>query len=149
MIRFTSRSTTRQAILLILLSAGAAVASSAAATQTWRCGNTYTDQPCKGGRAVDSDDTRAPDQRREADAATREARAAAERLERDRIREEAVAAKTGRAVLIEDRTAQPIAPKVALNTPRKKKDRQEVGYFSARGPDATAKPKSGKRAKKA
>jgi hypothetical protein len=126
---------------------------SAAATQTWRCGNTYTDQPCKGGRSIDNDDARAPEQKREADATAREARALADRMERDRLRQEAAASRTARAVLIEDKSPKPATPKLAIETHKKKKDRQHPDYFSARDPDAMAKQKtaksSGKRAKKA
>ncbi|MBT2322888.1 hypothetical protein J7E62_11070 [Variovorax paradoxus] len=118
-----------------------------AGTETWRCGNTYTDQPCQGGKAIDPDDARDAAQRREADSATREARTAADRLERDRVRLEA--AQGGRAATLIDNkpsNAKPDAspaPGVAL-----KKKKKDPGYFSAHDPVATAKKKAAKKSAK-
>ena len=69
-----------------------------AGTETWRCGNTYTDQPCQGGKAIVLDDARDATQKREADGATREALAAAERLERERVRLESAQARRAPAL---------------------------------------------------
>ncbi|MDM0105049.1 hypothetical protein QTH97_08915 [Variovorax sp. J22R24] len=60
---------------------------------TWRCGNSYTDRPCEGGRALKFQDARTADQRREADRTTRDARMAADRLERERLHLESVSAR--------------------------------------------------------
>jgi len=56
--------------------------------ETYRCGNTYTDRPCEGGRQLAVDDARTESDRRAADAATRRAEARADQLERIRLSQE-------------------------------------------------------------
>ena len=114
-------------------------------TGTWRCGNTYTDQPCTGGKTVDLDDARSASQKREADSTTREARAAADRLERDRVRLENAQARR-KAALIDNkpREAQPALPKRGASVAQKAKRRKDAEYFSANDPLATAKKKAAK-----
>ena len=46
------------AALLAAACAQLAPLAAHAGTETWRCGNTYTDQPCKDGKAIDLDDAR-------------------------------------------------------------------------------------------
>ena len=89
--------------------AGAATAGA----QTWRCGNTYTDQPCQGGKAVDVDDSRSEADRRASDAATRRAAVQSTQMERTRLklekdaseRDRRAAAEAQRNALAERRTA--------------------------------------------
>jgi hypothetical protein len=120
-----------------------------AGTETWRCGNTYTDQPCRDGRIVDLEDARNAAQKREADGTTREARAAADRLERERIRLESAQARRA-ATLIDNRPldAKPAAAQGPGVAQKKKKSKKEPDYFSAHDPVATAKKKAEKKAEK-
>jgi len=120
-----------------------------AGAETWRCGNTYTDQPCKDGKVIDLDDARDATQKREADSATREARAAAERLERERVRQEAVQARRA-ATLIDNKplNAKPDSSQGPGVAQKKKKSKKESDYFSAHDPVATAKKKAAKAASK-
>jgi hypothetical protein len=116
-----------------------------AGTETWRCGNTYTDQPCQGGKAIDLNDARDATQKREADGATRDAMAAADRLERERVRLESAQARRAPA-LIDNR---PLNAKLDSSqgpgvAKKKKKSRKESDYFSAHDPVATAKKKAAK-----
>jgi hypothetical protein len=92
----------------------------------WRCGNTYTDRPCHG-KPLDVDDARTEAQRQAADEATRNARASAERMERERLRLEAAAARHGPMVI--DNAPRHPPPgasnerkKLELSRPKKKKD---------------------------
>lgn len=62
-----------------------AAAANAAAT-TWRCGSTYTDQPCPGGQAVPMDAAPGTERVRDADEHTRQTQAAAARMEAERLR---------------------------------------------------------------
>ncbi|HEX7866271.1 MAG TPA: hypothetical protein VF555_15055 [Variovorax sp.] len=55
------------------------------AAKTWRCGNTYSDQPCEGGKTVKVNDHRSDEDRRAADTGTRNNQTQADRLERSRL----------------------------------------------------------------
>jgi len=57
-------------------------------SETYRCGNTYTDRPCEGGKQLAVDDARTEADRRAADAATRRAEQRADQLERIRLSQE-------------------------------------------------------------
>ena len=74
-----------------------------AGTQTWRCGNTYTEQPCQGGKAVDVDDSRSEADRRASDAATRRAALQSTQMERTRLKLEQDASERDRRAAAEAR----------------------------------------------
>lgn len=74
------------AIFLIASYAQLSTATAQNSQGTWRCGNTYTDQPCKGGKEVSVDDSRSEADRRAADAATRHNERRAGELERSRLK---------------------------------------------------------------
>ena len=108
-----AKPSTPVAIFLIAICAPLAGAAAAHTAETWRCGNTYTDQPCKGGKAVDVDDSRSEADRRASDAATRRAEVRSAELERTRLklendateRDRKAAAEARRNALAERRTA--------------------------------------------
>ena len=64
-------------------------AASAQAQSVYRCGESYSNQPCPGATVVPTDDPRSAAQRAEADAATRRDARSAQVLEKDRMRQEA------------------------------------------------------------
>ena len=112
------------------------------ASGAWRCGNTYSDQPCKGGRPVALDAAPSPDQAREAERSTQRTQAAADRMERDRLRRDKAAPsplihlpKPTNAML----PAEPAHPKA-----KKKKGRNESDFFTAAGPGTSKKKKTEK-----
>jgi hypothetical protein len=76
--------------------------SQARSAATWRCGNTYTDQPCAGGTPVQADDIRSPEARRASDEATRRSERSADAMERDRLRLERAAVSRGGATVFAD-----------------------------------------------
>ena len=129
------------AILAMAASALWASPPTTAGTAAWRCGNTYSDQPCQDGKPLALGDMRDAGQKREADNSTREAQAAGDRLERERLQQEK--AQAGRhATLIDSR---PAAPKADADGPKKKKKgKKEPDHFSAHDPVATAKKKAEK-----
>ena len=137
-------STAGIAIAAIAFHALCAAPAATAGTTAWRCGNTYTDQPCPGGQALSVDDSRDAAQKREADRAIREAQAAGERLERERVREEK--AQAGRAPTLIDN--KPVPRPGAESTAKKKKGKKEPEHFSAHDPVTTAKKKAEKKAEK-
>ena len=128
------------AIFLIAASALSTGAAAQNASQTWRCGNQYSDQPCAGGRVMSVDDARSDAERRRTDAATRGAQRSADQLERERLRREALAQREGRPIVIPTphTGAAPAEPKA---TGKKKHKRgKESEYFTAREAGAPAKP---------
>ncbi|MDR6538394.1 hypothetical protein [Variovorax soli] len=128
------------AMAACLCSSPAAAAGNAAA---WRCGNTYTDQPCADGKALALDDARDAAQKRDADRATVDAQSAGDRLERERLRQEKAQA-VRQATLIDSR---PAMPRPEADSPKKKKKGKKApDYFSAHDPVATAKKKAEKAA---
>ncbi len=142
------RTTGRRTVLLAAACIPWAVlAAEPGAAGTWRCGNTYTDQPCKGGKAIDFEDPRSAAQKREADGATLQAREAADRLERERIRQESVASRR-KATLIGDPPGPAQPKRMLAKTERKNRSRQQPDYFSAHDPVTTAKNKAAKAAAK-
>jgi hypothetical protein len=70
---------------IAIASIAMAAAANAAAT-TWRCGNTYTDQPCADGQALPMDAAPSTERVRDADAQTRKTQATAARMEAERLR---------------------------------------------------------------
>ncbi|WP_295985619.1 hypothetical protein [uncultured Variovorax sp.] len=99
-----------------ILSVAIGICSAGAAAQganTWRCGNTYSDQPCEGGKTVKVNDRRSDEDLRAADAGTRSAQAQADRMERNRLslekavydREQRAAREARSAALAERRLA--------------------------------------------
>lgn len=95
----------RIAIVLIAAAGHLAMAAAQSAPETWRCGNTYTDQPCKGGKAVTVDDARSEADRRAADTATRRAELRGDQLERSRLRQEKEAAERDHKAAVATRRA--------------------------------------------
>ncbi|OUM01801.1 hypothetical protein [Variovorax sp. JS1663] len=116
----------------------------AGSATTWRCGSTYSDRPCEGGKALALDDAREATLKRDADRTTREAQAAGDRMERERLRLEK--AQANRPTLIDSRPAAPKPQSVTDGTGKKKKGKKEPDYFSAHDPVATAKKKAEKAA---
>ncbi|MBO9648348.1 MAG: hypothetical protein J7605_07530 [Variovorax sp.] len=119
---------------------------------TWRCGNTYTDRPCKSGRLVEVDDARDADQKREADDTIRNAHAAANRMEGDRRRLEATGARN-RPILISNSPAEASSERksgTSKDAPAKlRKGKKEVLYTSMQaGQDAGEPKKKSKKSKK-
>jgi len=111
-------------------------------TSVWRCGNTYTDQPCAAGKALEVEDTRSATQKSEADQTTRDVRAEAVRMERDRTRLAATQGP-GQATLIDNaprpRHAAPVRSEASLNRPRAR--RHQPRYLGAPAPGALRTPK--------
>ncbi len=116
--------------------------AAANASETWRCGNSYSDQPCPGGKAIDASDPRNSADRRAADAATRRDRAAADTLERERLRREAMARQQSQPIVIAKERVAVSQPKPHAG--KKKRGRREPEYFTAHDPEAALKKRKKK-----
>ncbi|MES1264425.1 MAG: hypothetical protein ABUU24_02100, partial [Variovorax sp.] len=133
------RMAARTAILLMAFGVTHAARAGGSDTGTWRCGNSYTDQPCDTGRALPLDEAPGAERQREADQATRAARAEAQRMERDRLRLEA-AQGPGQAILIDNAPrARAAAPEPRDVSMKKGKPRKDPQYLSPRDPSAAPK----------
>ncbi len=130
---------TRTAIVCLALCTWIGAVQAQDASGAWRCGNTYTDQPCTGGRAVALDAAPSADQAREAERNTRRTQAAADRMERDRLRQERAAPPPLIHLPRPTNAAAPAEP--AHPTARKKKGRKEPDFFTAAGPGSKSKKK--------
>lgn len=132
----------RTAIVCMALCTWIGAVQAQEASGAWRCGNTYSDRPCTGGKVVALDAAPSAEQAREAERSTRRTQAAADRMERDRLRRE----KAVPSPLIHlpkptnaMRPAEPAHPKA-----KKKKGRKEPDFFTAAGPGTSKKKKAEK-----
>lgn len=122
----------------------AMAAAAQAAPGTWRCGNTYTDQPCPEGKALRMDTAPSTERVRDADEHTRRMQAAAARMEAERIRRD-----RERPSMVH--LPAPVATRATVDaTPtagRKNKARNAPDFFKAAGPGSAKTPKKKKAAK--
>ena len=97
----------RAGIAIFLIASGTLwnPAAAQARAEAYRCGNTYTDRPCEGGKPVKVDDSRTEADRRAADAGTHKAEARADQLERIRLSQEKEAYERGRRSASDSRQA--------------------------------------------
>lgn len=77
-----------QGMFATILVAYFALYSSAYAQKTYRCGNSYSQTPCAGGVAIDTQDTRTEAQKNQADSITGRLTAAQKALETERLARE-------------------------------------------------------------
>lgn len=107
-------------------------ASARNAEQTWRCGNnTYSDQPCEGGKTVKVNDHRSDEDRRAADAGTRSTQTQADRLERSRLSLEKAAYDRDQRAAREARSAALAERRLAM-AEQKERDRARKEAGAAR-----------------
>jgi hypothetical protein len=76
-------------LIAAFLLAVSAVPAGVAAQNVYRCGNAYSQKPCSDGVAVDVQDKRTPEQKAESDALIKRDSAAANAMEKTRLKEEA------------------------------------------------------------
>ena len=104
--------------LAIFLIAACAYSNGVAAqgsAKTWRCGSTYSDRPCEGGRTVKVDDPRSDADRRAAEASAKSNSAQADKLERSRLSLEKAAYDRDRQAAREARSAALAERRMALS----------------------------------
>ena len=75
------------------------------AQPVYRCGDSYSNQPCPGGVVVPADDSRSAAQRAQTDAATKRDAQSAQAMEKERLKQEAVPAQA----TIPATASQPVA----------------------------------------
>lgn len=120
-----SRTTGGNAATALFLIAACAFCTGAAAQNaapTWRCGNTYSDRPCEGGKPVKVADPRSDQDRRAADAGVRNAQTQADHLERNRLSQEKAALDRDQRGAREARSAALAERRLAMSE-QKERDR--------------------------
>ena len=134
----------RPANKLIFLAAVWAFAVPVAAQTVYRCGGSYSDEPCPGAAIVPAADPRSREQQSQTDAATRRDARSARQLEQERLKIESQPAQTFIA---------PARFDWSSDQPRTSKKLRKPELFTAIAPkkpgDAPAKDKKKKTAKKA
>jgi hypothetical protein len=115
----------------------------AMAQTVYRCGDSYSETPCIGGRAIDASDPRSAEDKRRADAATRDNLATANRLERDRLLAEAASRPAVPPPRVQKVEATPVRTHV-VQKKKKTAGRLPADYFTAAGPAAQKPPKGAK-----
>jgi hypothetical protein len=108
------------ALFLMTACAASTVAFAQGDARTWRCGNTYSDQPCEGGKPVKVNDGRSDQDRREADAGTRNAQTQADHLERNRLSQEKAAHDRDHRAAREARSAAQAERRLAMSEQRER-----------------------------
>ncbi|HEY8710267.1 MAG TPA: hypothetical protein VIM34_20000 [Burkholderiaceae bacterium] len=93
----------------------------AQAQNVYRCGESYSNQPCAGATVVPTDDPRSAAQRAQTDAATRRDARSAQVLESERLKQEG---KPAQAVIPET-APQAVAPRKPGDAAPKKKKKAE------------------------
>lgn len=127
----------------IILIAACAISTSAKAQIVYKCGNTYSQLPCPEGVVINTADPRTPEQKAQADAATRRDAQAADAMEKARIEQE----KRELATRLAQKPPAP-APVAASKTKdkppyshvKRKRHRHEPEHFTALAPLEKKKP---------
>jgi hypothetical protein len=117
-----------------------------AADTIYRCGDSYSQQPCAGARTLSVDDPRTPAQAKQTqDAALRDAKAA-DAMEKARVAQEAKPAPVGMppAKAESPRVEQPLLTKVKAKKGQKGKEPEHFTAVSPKKDGETKKPKKKK-----
>ena len=137
----TARAFQRFSIAAIFI-AVCAYSSGASAQKTFKCGNVYSETPCAGGVAIDTQDTRTKEQKTQADAATTRTADAAAALEKERLarekKEEAANKKTAVAPTVASVKRSPFKP---LLVKKPKADKAQKAPKPPKTPKVAKPPK--------
>ncbi|MBP9059826.1 MAG: DUF4124 domain-containing protein [Rhodoferax sp.] len=129
------------ALNTIILIAACALSTGATAQKTYKCGNSYSQLPCPDGEVIDTADPRTPEQKSQADAATRRDALAADALEKSRLEQEkrALAARPPPPPPAAP-SANEISPPQIIYIRKKKPSRHGPKDFTALVPDERKRP---------
>ncbi len=121
-----------------------AVSTGASAQKVYRCGNTYSQTPCGGGKTLDTNSPNAANAAARKQAIDKENRRqveAAKALEKDRLAQEAEAQKRHQADLkaMEEEKARAAKGASANATPAPLKNKKPPEFFTAK-PAPVSKP---------
>lgn len=80
-------------------------ANAAWAQKVYRCGNSYSQVPCPGGAPVETEDPRSPEQRKASEHSAKTERHMADKMEKERHKDEAAAARAAQQADKAERSA--------------------------------------------
>ena len=141
----SSSSCLRTALLCAALLASFGVPAATESANTWRCGNAYSDRPCKGGKRIDTADPRSAENQRAAEAATLRIERRADAMARERMQLENSAAGRGSVTLIADPRVAARKERIAQQAAQRKIDREDEARRKPHAVhDKRVKPKSAK-----
>lgn len=108
----------------------------------WRCGNSYSDTPCEGGKPVGAPSTPSAEDRRQRDEGTRRDQLAAERMQRERLEFEAQPRKAVVIALPAREGSTSTQPAGTFKSDKKKKSARpkKPDAFTASYADPAEKP---------
>ncbi len=139
----------------IALFCAAAWTAPAAAQDIYRCGDSYSQQACAGGRLVAASDSRSAAQKAQTDQATERAAKAGDAMQKARLIEEAKPVPVGMPL---PKAQEPLAPptqhfvstksKEKAKTQTKAKKPERFSAVAPKGPDEVTTKKKKKPAKK-
>ena len=128
---------------------------SAGAQTTYKCGNSYSQQPCPGGTVVDTADPRTSAQKTQAEQATQRDAKLASELEKSRLQKEKKRAGDGLAGAAPAKDKSVVLPQAKApakpHRPNQKQHEQQPGDFKAQaaGEPGKKKPAKTQRSEKA
>ena len=129
--------------LCLLLAGALGWAIPGAAQTVYRCGESYSQQPCPGGKPVQADDPRSESQRAQTREAVRRDAKVADEMQKARLKEEA---KPAQAVIPAPKAETLDPPQEPAASPGVAK---KPAYFTAVSPTKKEKAQPGKKKKKA
>lgn len=115
----------RATLLATALLASFCTSTATASTDTWRCGNAYSDQPCEGGKRIDTADPRSAENQRASEAATQRIERRADAMARERMQLENSAAGRGSFAVIADPRVAARKERLAQQAAQRKLDRED------------------------
>jgi hypothetical protein len=125
----------------LLLATALGAPHAGAADPVYRCGDSYSSQPCPGGKAVQADDPRSAQQRAQNLEAVRKDAKTADEMQKSRLKEEA---KPAQAIMPAPKVETPEPPTNPAVTGVAKKP----AYFTAVEPTKKDKSQPAKKKKK-
>lgn len=129
--------------LYLLLAMALGWSAPGSAETVYRCGESYSQRPCPGGKQVQTDDPRSASQRAQTLEAVQRDAKAAEAMEKSRLKEEA---KPAQALMPAPKTETAGPPDGPAVTPAIAK---KPAYFTAVSPAKKGQAQPGKKKKKA
>ena len=118
------------------------------AQTTYKCGNSYSQQPCPGGTVVDTADPRTSEQKKQAEQAIQRDAKLASELEKSRLQQEknrSGDSLSGAAPAIDKSAAQPQTKAPAKpHRPNQQQHEQQSGDFKAQAAGEPGKKKPAK-----
>lgn len=124
---------------IAMVLAAAAWGAPAAAQNIYRCGDSYSQQPCPGGALVQAEDARSAGQRAQTSQAAQRDAKSADAMEKARLKEEAKPVQSYIPAAKSAPTAAPGDRKPVLAKPKKPQ------YFTATSPKKPVQPAAKKK----